>query len=76
MAQSKKKLLAQKHTGFELIAFHSNIDSLPLSVGFFFVETFLTPVSETNEISSITAFFSMRSVNHRPFLCNNPNNND
>lgn len=76
MDQSKDKLLSQKHTGFEDIAFHSNIDSLPLSADFFFAVSNPSPDSETNEISSIKSFSYLRSAYHRPFLCFNPSKNE
>jgi len=73
MNQSKDKLLSQKHTGFEDLFTFFNISSLPSSADFFFINIHLTPVAETNELSSLKYFLNSRSVYHRPFLCHNPN---
>lgn len=73
MNQSKDKLLSQKHTGFEDLSTFLNISSLLLSADFFFINIHLTPVAETNELSSLKYFLNSRPVCHRPFLCHNPN---
>ncbi len=76
MDQSKEKLLSQKHTGFEDSSYYYNLLSLPLSADFFFIDIYLTPVAETNELSSLKYIFNSRSAYHRPFLCPNPNKNE
>jgi len=71
----QKQISSAKHTGFEDSLFNYISLGLPLSAGFFFVRIFLTPDSETNE--SIPFFKTyLRSVYHRPFLCDNPNKNE
>jgi len=52
MLQSKEKLLAQKHTGFEDSSSYFISLSLPTSADFFFAET-IFPDSETNEIVTL-----------------------
>jgi hypothetical protein len=76
MVQNQQQLLSQKHTGFEDFAFHFNIISLPSSADFFFVSSVASPDSETNEILSTKSFPFFRSVNHRPFLYNNPSEHE
>lgn len=73
MNQTKDKLLSQKHTGFEDLSTFINISSLPSLADFFFISIHLTPVAETNELSSLIYFLNSRPVCHRPFLCHNPN---
>jgi hypothetical protein len=75
MVQSKEKLLSQKHTGFEEIAIHVNIISLPSSADFFFTIPFDSLDSKTNELD-FELNLLLRSVVHRPFLFYNINANE
>lgn len=76
MSILQKQISSSKHTGFENSLRHYILLGLPLSADFFFIKIHLTPVAETNVLSSLKYFFNLRSAYHRPFLCFNPNKNE